>query len=89
MMISNTKQEAERLYLENLPKARAEILPKQMPQKVLPQCALDALKLYGKFHPDVVINYPTERLFWCNLCQVEVSDCLHRKMARKLGLREI
>jgi hypothetical protein len=28
-------------------------------------------------------------LVWCDLCQVEVSDCLHRKMARKLGLRMI
>ena len=27
-------------------------------------------------------------LVWCPLCQCEVVDCLHRKMARKNGTRQ-
>jgi len=29
-----------------------------------------------------------EPVHWCNLCQCEVVDCLHRKQARKSGTRE-
>jgi hypothetical protein len=33
------------------------------------------------------IRYLEPRLFWCSLCQCEVTDCLHRKQARKDGRR--